>query len=200
MKILRPKRALWLSAIVLLACQTSSDRARIDTTHTLMSGSSTPQADSVRQTNPHSDIVVTAPWADTRQVMDTSLDAPNFQCAPSTVTPKDTITLRAEVPHGGWLAVSRPDSTLFMLIEPKMPAPDSALVDSEAFQNMLILRMRADIRWRPSVYGRAAESVFSVPGKYVFTIGQNLGTEYDYDEADHVDLDWHCTVQVAGSS
>jgi len=130
--------------------------------------------------------------------MDTSLDAPNFQCAPKALTLTDTLTLRAEVPHGGWLAVSRPDSAMFMLIEPGLDVPDSSLVESEAFKNMLTLRIRADIR-KPQVYAAPLEQVFRVPGKYVFTVAENLGTEYDYDEQDHVDLDWHCTVQVAPS-
>lgn len=139
---------------------------------------------------------MTTAWIDTRQVLDTSLDAPNFQCAPKVLTQRDTVILRAEVPHGGWLLLERPDGTSFDLVSPIPDEGYGKLLDSEAFKNTLIVRFRADIRSRPQVYGRdTLEQVFNLPGEYTFTIGENLGTEYDEE-----DPNWHCKIRVAASS
>ncbi|HST07649.1 MAG TPA: hypothetical protein VLJ83_05720, partial [Gemmatimonadaceae bacterium] len=103
----------------------------------------------------------------------------------------------AEVPHGGWLVVAQPDSTIFTLISPigRQIARFSPLSDAEVFKTMLILRFRADIRAKPDVYGRdTLETVFRTPGDYVFTIGENLGTEYDEE-----DPNWHCTIRLSSA-
>ncbi|HYS69611.1 MAG TPA: hypothetical protein VEM14_05170 [Gemmatimonadaceae bacterium] len=144
---------------------------------------------------------MTVPWTDTRQVMDTSLDAPNFQCAPKLFTRRDTLTLRAEVPHGGWLTVTQPDGTTFELVAPPMSrdpgTPNYSIMNPEVFANTLILRLRADIRSRPAIYGRdTLEPVFRATGDYKFTIGENLATEFD--EQDHQDPNWYCTIRLSG--
>jgi hypothetical protein len=47
---------------------------------------------------------------------------------------------------------------------------------------MSVIRFRADVRSLPQYYGRdTLESVFSLPGKYVFQIGEKLGVDYDDD-------------------
>lgn len=187
------------------ACQVRDDGTVgkvASSTATVASGTarSVPASSTTASTRPalvvDSSAVVTGPWIDTRQVMDTSLDAPNFQCAPKIVTRNDTITLRAEVPHGGWLAVQDPTNVFYHFTAP-FPREKGyrVVVDPEAFKNMLILRFRADIKLRPYVYGHdTTETVFRKPGTYTFTIGENLATEYD-DE----DPNWHCAVQFRDS-
>jgi hypothetical protein len=140
---------------------------------------------------------VTTPWTDTKQLLDTSLNAPNFECAPKVFTRSDTITLRAEVPHGGQLSVAQPDGTTFWLVSPPLKSDEGIsnyfLSDPETFRNTLILRFRADIRAKPYVYGRdSLEPIFRAPGDYKFTLGENLATEYDEE-----DPNWHCVVRLA---
>jgi hypothetical protein len=193
-------------AVVVAACHVRDDRTAggntASSTVTVASGSPTSVAASstAASTTPElvvdSSALVTAPWTDTKQVMDTTLDAPNFQCAPKVVTRNDTITLRAEVPHGGWLAVQDPSDVFYYFTTPlSRETGYSVVVDPEAFKNMLVLRFRADIKLRPYVHGHdTTETVFRKPGKYTFTIGENLATEYDEE-----DPNWHCTVEVRGS-
>jgi len=140
-----------------------------------------------------SSAVVSGPWVDNKQVMDTSVDAPNFQCAPKIVTHNDTITLRAEVPHGGWLAVKDPAGMSYYFTSPiAREVGRTVVVDPEIFKTVEVLRFRADIMLRPYYAGHdTAETVFQKPGKYTFTIGENLATEYDEE-----DPNWHCTVEV----
>ena len=189
-----------VAALVLAACQSKTERTGIDlaASSTAVATASTTASSTAAMRGGYSDALVTTVWTDTKAVMDTSLDAPNFQCAPKVVTRKDTITLRAEVPHGGWLTVVQPDSTTFTLTSPLFDETHrgfTPLVDPEAFKNMLILRFRADIRARPYIYGRdTLEPVFVQPGEYVFTIGENLATEYDEE-----DPNWHCTVRFIPS-
>lgn len=143
-----------------------------------------------------SDAVVATPMTFSLPAIDTTLDAPNFQCVPKVFTRKDTLTLRAEVPHGGYLAVTNPDGLWFMLIAPTShDTPYRPLVDPGAFKDMLILRLRADLRSRESIYGRdSLLAVFTKPGEYAFTIGENLETEYDAE-----DPNWHCSVRLTTS-
>jgi len=190
----------WFGALFLTACQTKTDRAlsqatAASSTEIAVAASTTPPNTAPATRIVFSDALVRTPWVDTKQVMDTSLDAPNFQCAPKVFTQKDTLTLRAEVPHGGWLDVNQPDGTDFRLIGPVAEAAGYALMDTATFANTLIVRFRADLKSRPYVYGRdTLETVFRVPGDYRFTIGYNLATEYD-DE----DPNWHCTVRLVAS-
>lgn len=187
---------LWFGIALLVACQTRRDQTTVGATasSSISAATSTPV---VRvATGGPSEALVTSPWVDTKAVFDTSLDAPNFQCAPKVFTSRDTIALRVEIPHGGWLSVEGPDSTFFTLSSPFFHEhyPFSPLVEVEALKQMLILRFRADIRMRPNVYGRdTLEPVFRVPGEYRFTIGENLATEYDEE-----DPNWHCSIRLAG--
>lgn len=102
-----------------------------------------------------------------------------LRCMPSVFSRSDTITLLMEYPHGEYLIVSQPDSTEFRL---SYPDPrewrNFTLVPSDSFAQMPEIRFRADIRSRPSVYGRdTLEPVFAKPGKYVVTIGHKMESE-----------------------
>ena len=189
-------RRMWFGVVFLVACQSQRDQPTVNATasSTISAATSTPV---VRvTTGGPSEALVTSAWVDTKAVFDTSLDAPNFQCAPKVFTSRDTIALRAEIPHGGWLIVAAPDSTIFELTSPTFMqfrgfAP---LIDPEAFKETLILRFRADVRTKADVYGRdTLERVFRLPGEYRFTIGENLATEYDEE-----DPNWHCSIRLAG--
>jgi hypothetical protein len=129
--------------------------------------------------NSTSSALVTSPGTDAKQVMDTSINAPGLQCAPTVITRRDTITLRMENPHGEYLEVTQPNGTLFYLIypHPREP-PNYLLMSSEAFTEMPTIRFLADVRSKPRIYGRdTLEPVFQEPGKYVLMIGSNLESE-----------------------
>jgi hypothetical protein len=139
-----------------------------------------------------SSALVTGPWIDTKQVLDTSLDAPNLQCAPKVISRRDTITVRAEVPHGGYLVVINPEHASFYLIQPERGRPETMgpLGSSEVFMNTLITRFRADVRAKPAIYGRdTLEPVFNAAGKYIIEVGENLESEADDDYI------WKCTLR-----
>jgi len=108
---------------------------------------------------------------------DTSLVG--LSCLPTVVTLKDTITLRMEVPHGEYLAIIGPDSSMFFLSYPNPTEPRSwFLAQADSFTQMPVIRFRADVRSRPQVYGHdTLESVFTKPGNYVLTVGHKLESE-----------------------
>jgi hypothetical protein len=107
----------------------------------------------------------------------------DLHCTPSVFSRSDTITLRMESPHGEYLMVRQPDSTVFFLSYPDSTKPRNLfLVAADSFTQMPAIRFRADIRSRPFVYGRdTLEPVFAKPGKYVLTIGHKLETEHASD-------------------
>jgi hypothetical protein len=192
-------RGLILIVIALSACETNSKPvATGDSATPQVTASSTPPAPPAPpDTAPRSVALVTTPWVDLKQVFDTSLDAPNFQCAPKQFTVRDTITLRAEVPHGGELSVRAPDSTNFYLIvPPQFEGNSRTLMPTDTFATRLITRFRADIRGDPAVAGRdTLEPIFRQPGPYTFFLASNLWT--DYDTQDEMDLAvWHCTITL----
>jgi hypothetical protein len=94
-------------------------------------------------------------------------------------TPKDTITLRMRTPHGEYLKVMQPDSTIFYLSYPDpTESRNFFLVPADSFAEMPIIRFKADVRSRPRIYGRdTLEPVFSKPGKYVVTVGHKMESE-----------------------
>jgi hypothetical protein len=116
-----------------------------------------------------------------------------LSCDPKFVKRQDTVTIRMETPHGEYLAITQPGGTLFYLISPPPGngRPDQSLISSEAFRNMPVVRFRADVRAKPSFYGRdTLETVFLNPGKYVLKIGSNLESESGSDI-------YKCTIQFA---
>jgi hypothetical protein len=196
----------WIcAAIIVIGCNSSGDAKRVEPTSssTRMVAASTTASTTASTVVPTVDTpswspaLVRTPWIDTKQVMDTSLDAPNFQCAPKEFTNNDTITLRAEVPHGGQLLVQAPDSTDFYLIFPAGSEPgSSSLMPADTFENTLITRFRADIRGRPATYGRdTLEPIFRKPGPYTFSLASNLGTDFDTEEEMEL-ATWRCTITL----
>src|SRR2546423_14869250 len=102
----------WFVGLCLAACRSEANRTTVQagqsSTDVPTASSTAPGSSATSTEAVSSAALVTAALTNARQVMDTSLNAPNFQCAPTVVTLKDTLTLRAEVPHGGWLAVAAP--------------------------------------------------------------------------------------------
>src|SRR3954469_73803 len=122
---------------------------------------------------------------------DTTSDIVGLRCTPAVFTQNDTITLRMESPHGDYLMVSQPDSTVFFLSYPDSTEPRNFfLVQADSFALMPLVRFRADVKSRPRVYGRdTLETVFSKPGKYTLTIGHKL-------ESEHASELHRCTIRL----
>jgi hypothetical protein len=100
-----------------------------------------------------------------------------LECAPNVFARRDTIRLRMETPHGGYLGVVQPDGTIFFLIYPQLgdTTRKYSLVPSETFEGMSTFQFRGDVKAQPRVYGRdTLEPVFRAPGKYVLQLGDNL--------------------------
>lgn len=135
--------------------------------------------------------LVTSHWVDTKRIMDTSIDAPGLQCAPKTFSRRDTLTLRMDHPHGEYLMVVQPDSTMFFLVYPNpREAPSFLLMSSESFTELPEIRFRADVRSRPRIYGRdTLEPVFQKPGNYILETGHNLESDQSSDI-------YTCTVRL----
>jgi hypothetical protein len=174
--------------------EANSHDAAMDSTSVSVASSSTQVAipSAIADTG-SSPALVTGPWIDAKQVLDTSLDAPNLQCAPKVFSRRDTITVRAEVPHGGYLVVLNPEHASFYLIQPEHGHPETRgpLGSSEVFMKTLITRFRADVRAKPAIYGRdTLEPVFNAAGKYIIEVGDNLESEADDDYI------WKCTLRL----
>ena len=105
-----------------------------------------------------------------------------FSCSPSTLTRKDTLTLRIRVPHGGYLAATHPDGTDFFIVYPKLgePAPDFSLIPTERFKEMSTIRLSTEVTGNLRVHPRdsLAERVFTQPGRYVLRVGETLGSDF----------------------
>jgi hypothetical protein len=198
--------ALVVSCLYACTSETSHAGSRIDSASIARGDSTALAARSTSEANPppptavsrpHPDtaiprtFLVTTPWVDTKEAIDTSLSAPNFQCAPRSFTTGDTLTLRIEVPHGAWLSVKRPDETTFYLVSPVGGSePNYSVVPSEGFSAMLLIRFRADITSRPLLYGHDnVEPIFTQPGKYVFLVGNNLASDHAGDVRE-------CTIRL----
>lgn len=183
---------LLLAAFTLASCtrapEARQNQTQVDSSSGNLESPSPSPLPATAATGP-STALVTTPWVDTKQVMDTSINAPNLQCAPKIISRGDTLTLRMEVPHGEYLAVSRPDRAIFFLVYPK-PEPNDFLVLSEPFKDMPIIRFRADLQARPRIYGRETpEPLFSGPGDYLFVVGDHLESEGGEEYA------WKCSVR-----
>jgi len=141
--------------------------------------------------NSTSSALITSPKTDTKQVIDTSIDAPSLQCVPKVFSRRDTIILRMENPHGEYLVVTDPNGTMFYLIYPHPgDFPDYPLPASETFKETPTIRFPATVRAKPQVYGHdTLEAVFHKPGKYVLTIGSKLESEH----ASQIDK---CTIRL----
>jgi hypothetical protein len=120
---------------------------------------------------------------------------PALTCSPDTIGPNDTLTLRMQTPHGGYLAVVQADRTTYFVIDPYIKSRHSlkySLIPAEQFQQMAVLRLATDVTAPPRVYGRDStlEPVFGKPGKYTIEVGENL-------EGDYSNRLTQCTVTVS---
>jgi hypothetical protein len=120
-------------------------------------------------------------------------DSVEFSCTPSSLRPGDTLTLRLDTPHGGELMVHTPSDVFFSFVRPPdNPGQKYSIVHSEDFKTMSTLKVPADIRLPPAVYGKDTipEAVFSRPGQYVLQMGDKL-------ESDHTGPPYICKVMFA---
>lgn len=127
---------------------------------------------------------------------DESQPSEPFTCTPDTLRPGDTLTFRMRTPHGDYLIVRHPDRTVYFIVYPQLgnPTRKYSLIPSESFKQIRTVRLAADVRATPRVYGRDTilEPVFNAPGKYLIHMGENL-------ESDFNDKSFSCTVTVVGS-
>lgn len=121
-------------------------------------------------------------------------DSIAFNCTPKSLGPHDTLTLQLETPHGGELMLLTPDDVYFSFVDPqpKDSTRKYSIVRSEDFKTMTTLKVPADIRFPPMVYGKDTipEAVFSRPGQYVLQMGDKL-------ESDHTGPPYICKVMFA---
>ena len=163
-----------LLPLVALACRSDSskvERASVDTS--IVTTAAPPQMTGAAivqpQTEPQPTGRVTLP--------------PTLTCSPDTIGPNDTLILRMQTPHGGYLAVVQPDRSTYFVIDPYIQSRHSlkySLIPAEQFQQMAILRLPTDVSAPPRVYGRDSilEPVFGKPGKYKIEVGENLEGDY----------------------
>lgn len=118
-------------------------------------------------------------------------DSTAFSCTPKSLGPRDTLTFQLATPHGGELTVLTPSDVYFYFVYPQLGVPTRkySIVPSEDFKTMSTLKVPADIRLPPQVYGKDTipEAVFSRPGQYVLQMGENL-------ESDHTGPPYICKV------
>jgi hypothetical protein len=167
-----------VAGCILTSCARSSLKDESKTSSTTASGvestntASRPLVDSTQ-------LAPSALIASPSQGPDTLADTVDLICTPALATLKDTITLRMRTPHGEYLKVMQPDSTIFYFSYPDpTESRNFFLVPADSFAQMPRIRFKADVRSRPRIYGRdTLELVFSKPGKYVVTIGHKLESE-----------------------
>jgi len=109
-------------------------------------------------------------------------DSISFSCKPRSLGPRDTLTLQFETPHGGELTVLTPNDVFFSFVYPQGDnhAQKYSIVQSEDFKTMSRLKVPADTRLPPLLYGKDTipEAVFSRPGQYVLQMGDNMASDY----------------------
>jgi len=109
-------------------------------------------------------------------------DSTAFNCTPKSLGPRDTLTFQLATPHGGELTVRTPSDVYFSFVYPKLQDPTQkySIVRSEDFKTMSTLKVPADIRLPPQVYGKDTipEAVFSRPGQYVLQMGENMASDH----------------------
>lgn len=109
-------------------------------------------------------------------------DSSAFSCTPRSLRPRDTLTLRLATPHGGELTVRTPSDLYFSFVYPPYDTAHQkySIVHSEDFKTMGTLKVPADIRLPPLVYGKDTipEAVFNRPGQYVLQMGENMASDH----------------------
>ena len=103
-------------------------------------------------------------------------------CSPATFGAGDTLTVRMSTPHGHYLTVTTSDRTAYLVVYPAQGHLTDAhsLMPSDSFASVATIRLPADIRAIPYVYGRDTilESVFSQPGSYLLEVSDSFGTDF----------------------
>jgi hypothetical protein len=154
---------------------------------TILSGSASSTVSAIDTSNQAADSLVGDADDESSPPID---DSTAFSCTPKSFGPRDTLTFRMETPHGGEMSVRIPDNTTYGFVnaQPSEGRPNYSGVSSEAFKTMGTLKVPADIRMPPEVYGRdTAEVVFAQPGQYVVAMGVNL-------HSDHTDPPYICKL------
>ncbi len=105
-----------------------------------------------------------------------------LECQPTSFGPGDTVNLRMATPHGHYLWITKVNRTSYLVVFPpemKTLKASFSLMPSEEFAQTKAIRLPADIKAIPYVYGRDTilESVFSEAGKYLLQVGDNFGTD-----------------------
>lgn len=104
-------------------------------------------------------------------------------CNPTDLRVSDTLALRLPRPHGPYLAVQAPDSTMYFLVFPagrdSSPGARLSLMPADSFVSLASLRLPVrDLRAVPWVFGRdSAEIVFARPGLYRVLVAHDLETD-----------------------
>ena len=109
-------------------------------------------------------------------------DSTAFSCKPKSLGPRDTLTLQLATPHGGELMVRTPSDVFFSFVYPPYDTAHQkySMVRTEAFRTMSTLKVPADIRLPPNVYGKDTipEAVFSRSGQYVLQMGDKMASDH----------------------
>jgi hypothetical protein len=144
---------------------------------TIPPGTASSTIAAIDTSNPASDSLVGDADDESSPPMEDSI---SFGCTPKSFGPRDTLTFRMETPHGDEMAVTTPDKTWYQFVyRPGTPNENYSLAPGETFKTMSTLKVPADIRMPPAVYGRdTPEVVFNRPGQYVVVMGQNLHSDY----------------------
>jgi len=175
---LSPRKLAFLGLMV-AACARESVREKADTAVALQ------QAPLARETTvvpPPSILGETLSTAAAPlSIADSSAPAA-LTCKPTTFGPGDTLTLRMWTPHGHYLTVTRSDRISYFVVYPpgRQSKPTYSLMPSDEFTHIATLRLPADVRAIPYVYGRDTilEPVFGASGQYLLQMGDNIGTDY----------------------
>lgn len=133
------------------------------------------------ETNKDSSPLQPAPEGRQVPAAEGKLAGADLKCSPSTFSEGDTITLTMATPHADGLSVDHPDGTAFYIVYPTYGEPSLkfSMMPSEDFTAVSSLRIPADIKANPRVYGRehGVERVFTKPGIYVLKVAK-LSTDY----------------------
>ena len=166
---MRPKRVQLIctfAVLILVGCDRSQPQSQTVDTSTDSSGSP-------------GQVSVVPP---SQSAIDTTAPTKALTCTPAVVRARDTLTLRMKTPHGDYLAVTAPDGTMFFIVYPSLGSPTRkySLVPSEPFRATSTLRLPADVRATPRIYGRDTilETVFTQSGTYVLQMGANLESDF----------------------
>jgi len=104
------------------------------------------------------------------------------RCSPSVLHLYDTLLLSMSTPHGEYLVIVAPDSTLLFVVYPQLGRPTNhSLVPSGEFRSLPSIRLVAgEARALPWVYGRdTTEQIFGRSGHYTVFVGDELETDAD---------------------